>query len=113
MRIIPALFGMAIAATLLQQPVLAQRAGGGHRGGGDGAGINYAPRPATYEVLSVDTGNRTVRLRAADGRTGDVYVGQGVYDLSKLKAGDKVQVDFLVPDATNKRLSAASVWPAQ
>jgi hypothetical protein len=114
MKILSGLICIGLVAALVQQPVLAQRGGRGPGGGhgGDGAGINYAPRPAVYEVLSVDPGSSTVRLRAADGRAGDVYVDQGVYDLSSLKAGDKIQVDFLVPDGTNTQLKAASVWPA-
>ena len=88
-----------LAATLLQA-VLAQ-------------GINRAPRPAVYSVLSIDSDARTVQLRAADGRTSSVYVAEEVYDLSKLKPGAKVKVDFLVPDEKSNKLSAASVWPAE
>jgi hypothetical protein len=96
---------VGLLAAMLLQPVFSQRMVGG--------GLNYAPRPAVYAVLSVDPDERTVLLRAADGRTGTVYVAQEVYDLSTLKPGDKIQVNFVVPDATNKRLSAASVWPAK
>jgi hypothetical protein len=104
-------FGL-LAATLWQ-PVLAQQAAGGDGGGQrmQGGGINYAPHPADYAVILIDATARTVRLRAADGRTGVVYVAEGVYDLSKLKPGDKIRVDFVVPDAKNSKLSAASVWP--
>jgi len=105
-------FGLLFA--MLLQPVIAQQAGGG--GGGQrmqGGGINYSPQPAVYSVILVDSNGHTVRLRAADGRTGVVYVAEGVYDLSKLKAGDKIRVDFLVPDATNSKLSAASIWPVK
>jgi hypothetical protein len=34
-----------------------------------------------------------------------------VYDLSKLKPGDKIRVDFVVPDESNSELRAASIWP--
>jgi hypothetical protein len=89
--------------------------GGGGVGGGrrnvDGQGINYAPEPAVYDVLSIDADARTVRLRAANGRTGVVQVGESVYDLSKLKAGDKIKVDFVVPDEKNPQLRAAQIWP--
>jgi hypothetical protein len=88
-----------LAVTLLQA-VLAQ-------------GINNAPRPAVYSVISINSDARTVQLRAADGRTDFVYVAEEVYDLSKLKPGDKIKVDFVVPDKTNDKLSAASVWPAE
>jgi hypothetical protein len=104
-----------LLAVLPLQAVLAQRSGGGDGGGQrmQGGGINYAPEPAVYSVISIDSYARKVRMRAADGRTGDVYVAEGVYDLSKLKTGDKIQVDFIVPDAMNSKLSAASVWPVK
>ena len=60
--------------------------------------------------ISVDRNDRTVQLRAADGRTGNVYVDEAIFDVSTLKAGDKIRVDFVVPDATNNGLRAASVW---
>jgi hypothetical protein len=111
-----------LLAAMLAQPVLAQPAGGGGAGGAGGAagagaqrmqggGINYAPQPEVYSVVLIDSRGRTVRLRAADGRTGLVYVAEGVYDLSKLKAGDKIRVDFVAPDASSSKLSAASIWP--
>ena len=110
----PICFGVLTAALL--QPVLAQPAGtaGGGRGQRmQGGGINYAPQPAVYSVVLVDPRARTVRLRAADGRTGIVNVGESVYDLSKLKAGDWIQVDLIAPDATGAPLRAASIWPAK
>jgi hypothetical protein len=73
--------------------------------------INYAPRPGVFTVVSVDAYNRTVRLRARNGAAADVYVGDRVYDLAKLKPGDRLQVDFLVPDDVDKRLAAATIWP--
>jgi len=102
-----------LLAALLLQPVLAQQAGGGAGGAQrtQGGGINYAPQAAVYAVTGVDAKGHTVRLRAEDGRTGTVHVAEGVYDLSKLKAGDKIRVDFVVPDATNSKLNAASIWP--
>jgi hypothetical protein len=76
-----------------------------------GGGLNYGVPPQVYRVLSVDNYASTLELRAADGRTGRVYVDSGVYDVSRLKAGDLVRVDFVVPDAMNPRLAAASIWP--
>ncbi len=93
-----------LLAAILLQPVLAQQ-------GGNGGGINYAPRPAIYSVLSIDSSGHKVQLRAADGRTGVVYVGEETYDLSKLKPGDKIRVDFVVPEDQNSQLTAASIWP--
>ena len=99
-----------LIATLLQ-PALAQIGGGVGGRRVQGQGISYAPGPQVYAVLSVDAQDRTVQLRAADGRTGFVLVGESVYDLSKLKAGDKVRVDFVVPTEKEPELRAASIWP--
>jgi len=106
---------IGLLAAMLLQPVLAQQTGGGAGGGQrmQAGGINYAPQPAVYSVILIDTRGRTMRLRATDGRTGVVHVAEGVYDLSKLKAGDKIQVDFVAPDATNSTLRAASIWPVK
>jgi len=93
---------VALPAALLWQPLFAQRMAGG--------GLNHSPRPAVYTVISVDADERTVQLRAADGRTGTVFVAEEVFDVSSLKPGDKIRVDFVVPDETNKGLRAASVW---
>lgn len=74
----------------------------------------YAPGSSgIFEVISVQASNRIVRLRASDGKTGDVNVAEHVYDLSKLKAGDKLKVDFLLADEANPKLSAAGIWPAE
>lgn len=96
---------VGLLAALLMQPLFAQRMVGG--------GLNYAPGPAVYAVISVDRDDRMVQLRAADGRTGSVFVAEDVFDLSTLKPGDKIRVDFVVPDEKNKGLKAASVWPAK
>lgn len=93
---------VGLLVVLPWQLLLAQRMVGG--------GLNYAPKPAIYAVVSVDADARTVQLRAADGRTGNVYVAETVYDVSTLKAGDKIRVDFVVPDEANRGLRAASVW---
>ena len=94
---------LGLVAALVLQPLHAQRVVGG--------GLNYAPRPAVYAVISVDADERTVQLRAADGRTGNVYVDPAVFDVSTLRPGDKIRVDFVVPDERSKNLRAASVWP--
>ena len=122
---------LGMLAAALVPPALAQVGGGGGGGGGggpgggigaggigpprrnvDGQGINYAAEPAVYSVLSVDADARTVQLRAANGRTGTVQVGASVYDLSKVRAGDKLKVDFVMPDEKNPQLRAAAIWPA-
>jgi hypothetical protein len=80
--------------------------------GGQGGTINHAPRPGVYAVVLIDAGGRKVRLRSAtDGKTADVQVGEDVYDLSKLKIGDKIRVEFLAADTPNQKPVAASIWP--
>lgn len=101
----------------------AQRVGGGDRGNrGDRvrppepipAVESYAPMTTSvFEVLSVRASDRVIRLRGKDGKTADVFVQEHVYDVSKLKAGDKVKVDFFQPDEGDTRIRAAGVWPAQ
>ena len=74
---------------------------------------SFAPMTTSvFEVLSVRASDRVMRVRGMDGKTADVQVQEYVYDLSKLKAGDKVKVDFFQPDEGNTRLRAAGVWPA-
>jgi hypothetical protein len=97
-------FCVGLLAALLSGPTWAQRMVGG--------GLNYAPKPAVYVVVSVDPDARTVQLRRpSDGRTGKVAVDAQVFDVSTLKPGDKIRVDFVAPDGNNKQLRAASVWP--
>ena len=96
---------IGLLATLPWQPLFAQRMVGG--------GLNYAPLPAVYAVVSMNRDDRMVRLRAADGRTGDVFFPEGVFDLSTLKPGDQIKVDFVKPDKADKGLKAASAWPVK
>jgi hypothetical protein len=71
-----------------------------------------ARRLCIYTVVLIDASGRKVRLRSAtDGKTADVQVGEDVYDLSKLKIGDKVRVEFLAADTPNQKPVAASLWP--
>jgi len=111
------LFLAALAAFLLLfgASADAQRVGGvGDRPGfRNQGGVNQGQPPAVYVVVSVDSYAQSVRLRAADGSTADVYVPDGVYDLSKLNSGDKVQVNFLEPDGTSNKLSAGNIWPVK
>ena len=96
---------IGLLAVLPWQPLFAQRMVGG--------GLNWAPVPAVYDVVSLNRGARMVRLRAADGRTGDVFFPEGVFDLSTLKSGDQIRVDFVKPDKADKGLKAASAWPVK
>lgn len=97
----------------------AQRAGAGDRRpplrpGTLPAVESYAPAAAgIFEVISVKAADGVVRLRASDGKALDVSVADHVYDLSKLKAGDKLKVDFFQPDEANPKVSAAGIWPVQ
>ena len=92
---------------------MAAAAASGPRRNVDGQGINYAPSPPSTPCCRSTSRTKTVELRAANGRTGVVHVGASVYDLSKLKAGDRIKVDFVLPDDKNKELRAASIWPAE
>ena len=105
----PICVGLLIATLL--QPVLAQIGGGIGGRRVQGQGISYAPEPQVFAVLSVDAQDRTVELRAENGRTGLVLVGASVYDLSRLKAGSRIRVDFVVPTEKDPQLRAASIWP--
>lgn len=105
------LLAVALTAACAVTPALAQREGEGRRM--QGGGINYAPQPGVFVVVSTDSYSQKVRLRGADGQTADVYVNSDVYDLSKLKPGDRIQVNFLEPDGLNNKLAAANIWPVK
>ena len=106
---------LAVMALFFTASADAQRVGGvGDRPGfRNQGGVNQGQPPAVYVVVSVDSYAQTVRLRASDGSTADVYVPDGVYDLSKLSDGDKIQVNFLEADGMNNKLSAANIWPVK
>jgi hypothetical protein len=77
------------------------------KGGGGG------PPVGVFQILAIDTDARTLQLKAAaDGSVSSVKVPDGVYDLSKLNVGDRIQVNFYVPDAMNPGLRASAIWPA-
>ena len=110
------LLGASLAITADAQRV----GGGGNRGDrvrppeSIPAIESHAPMTTSvFEVLSVRSSDRVIRLRGPDGKTADVHVQEHVYDVSKLKAGDKVKVDFFQPDEGDARLRAAGIWPAQ
>ena len=111
-----------IALLGLGAPADAQRVGGGGGNRGDRvrppdsipAVESYAPMTTSvFEVVSVRASDRIVRLRGKDGKAADVYVQDHIYDVSKLKAGDKVKVDFFQPDEGDSRIRAAGMWLAQ
>jgi len=112
--LIPAFIVMALISTVAD----AQRAGPGDRRPRPLTTVpaveSYAPAAAgIFEVVSVQESERVVRLRASDGKALDVSVAEHVYDLSKLKAGDKLKVDFFQPDEANPKVSAAGIWPVE
>ena len=112
--LIPAFIVMALISTVAD----AQRPGPGDRRPRPLTTVpaveSYAPAAAgIFEVVSVQESERVVRLRASDGKDVDVSVADHVYDLSKLKAGDKLKVDFFQPDEANPKVSAAGIWPVE
>jgi hypothetical protein len=112
--LVPAFIAVALISTVAN----AQRAGPGDRRPRPLTTVpaveSYAPAAAgVFEVISVQASDRLVRLRASDGKAVDVSVAEHVYDLSKLKAGDKLKVDFFQPDEANPKVSAAGIWPVE
>ena len=66
--------------------------------------------PGVFVVRAVSERDNIVQLSDADGRSAGVYVDPHVFDVSELKSGDEVVVDFVVPADSNARLTAAAVW---
>lgn len=102
---------IALLAATLASPVNAQRREGLPRNQ-DGS-INAGVPNGVFTVISVDSYGQTVQMRGASGSPFSVHVGSDIYDISKLKAGDRVQVNFLAPDGLSNKLSAANIWPSQ
>lgn len=74
------------------------------------SGMNYAPAAGVFKVEKVDTRENILRLSDGDGRSADVYVNPRMFDLSTLKPGDQVAVDFFVPGDNDDRIEAASIF---
>jgi len=66
--------------------------------------------PGVFVVRAVSERDNIVQLSDADGRSAGVYVDPDVFDVSELKPGDEVVVDFVVPADSTARLTAAAVW---
>lgn len=79
----------------------------------DQGGVASGALPGIYVVVEVDTKESALRLRDEGGRTGLVYVNEDMFDLATLKAGDEVEVDFMVPDPGSNRLEAGGIWKVQ
>jgi hypothetical protein len=75
-------------------------------------GVNHAPRPGLYSVVLVDAKVGRIRVRDLEGKLIDANVAPGAYDLSKLKIGDKIRIDFAAQDDLKTRPTAAVIWPA-
>lgn len=112
MKLLSRIFLLIALIVAIPQVAVAQRVDGPGRRN-QGGGVNLAPLPGIFTVVSIDSYAQTVRMRAGDGEEADVHVGEDIYDLSKLKAGDKIQVNFLQPDGLSNRLSAANIWPVR
>ena len=103
-----------LVTLILSAPLQAQMRDSGERNRNQGGGVNLAQNDPVLQVVSIDSYGRVVKMRDANGKTLDVQVGEGIYDLSKLKIGDKVQVNFLEPDGLgSNKVKAASIWPVQ
>jgi hypothetical protein len=104
-----------VSAVLLAAsgPSIAQRRGEPILPRNQTGGVGQSVPNGVYQVVSVDSYNRAVQMQPSNGPPFTVYVDDGVYDLSKLKPGAMVQVNFLVPDGLSNKLKAANIWPAQ
>ena len=72
--------------------------------------VAAAPQAGMFTVQAVNARANTVQLRDDGGRSAEVYVEPGFFDLGTLQAGDQVEVDFFVPEAGDERLEAAGIW---
>lgn len=79
---------------------------------GSTGGVARGPLPGVFTVRGVNLDEKILRLADDEGTTGDVVVEPHVYDLTKLQPGDEVEVDFIVPGASDdpNRLVAATIW---
>ena len=76
-------------------------------------GVPWGPLPGGFAVEAIDSKGQSVRLRDDGGRVGTVHVDPDLFDLESLKAGDQVEVDFVVPEAGSTKYEAAGVWKVQ
>jgi hypothetical protein len=76
-------------------------------------GVARGASPGVYAVVAVDPPADALQLRDADGRTALVHVNGDMFDLASVKAGDEVEVDFLVPEPGSTKLQAGGIWKVQ
>lgn len=103
---------IALLATTLASSVDAQQRRENLPRNQDG-GINNGVPNGVFTVVAVDSYGQTVQMQGSSGSPFNVYVGSDIFNISKLKAGDRIQVNFLAPDGLSNKLSAANIWPAQ
>lgn len=77
------------------------------------SGVASGALPGVYVVLEVDKKSETLQLRDESGRTALVHVNEDLFDLDSLKAGDEVEVDFMVPEPGSAKLEAGGLWKVQ
>lgn len=101
-------------AQRVSNPIVRPGGPGGPLGPGrlprDSDGVNRAQLPGVFVVLAVNDREDTVRISDDQGQTADVYVRPDVFDISKLKPGDRVAFDLIMPHGKGSRLEAASLW---
>ena len=73
-------------------------------------GVIRPQPPGVFVVRAVNDRDNMLQLSGAEGRTGSVYVAPDIFDISELKPGDEIVVDFVVPADGNARLVAAGIW---
>jgi len=73
-------------------------------------GVNRTPPLGIYVVRSVNVRDNFVQLRDADGRTARVLVSAAVFDLTKVRSGDELLVDFVAPTSAKAPLRASGIW---
>lgn len=73
------------------------------------ASIVRNPLVSTCCMLST-IGDDVIPASDGDGRREDVYVRPHTFDISELKSGDEIVVDFVMPHGRSSRLEAAHLW---
>jgi hypothetical protein len=73
-------------------------------------GVIRPQPPGVFVVRAVNDRDNVLQLADTEGRTGTVYVRPDIFDVSELKPGDEIVVDFIVPADSSARLEAAAVW---
>lgn len=83
------------------------------RFGADSGGVASGQLPGVFTVVAVHASAHNIRLRDEGGRTAEVHVKPHLFDLSSLRPGDQVEVDFLVPAHGSTKLEAGGIWKVE